>query len=105
LAVDIISPLGVPGVWVYDVDSDEFSPWAVPEPDASPLPDASVIRYPTFDLVGAGMRRRIPAIVFPASGEFAGPRPVMIDIHGGPASQSTVAPAPHYEMARRLGVT
>jgi dipeptidyl aminopeptidase/acylaminoacyl peptidase len=105
IAVDVISPLGVTGVWVYDVSAHRFSPWAVSDPDTSALPTAVTVRYPTFDFTDAGEPRTIPAVIFPAAAGFAGRRPVMIDIHGGPAMQATVAPRPHYEMIRRRGTT
>src|SRR5262249_42978615 len=41
------------------------------------------VEYPSFD------QRKIPAFVYsPSSRKFPGPRPVLIDIHGGPEGQT-----------------
>lgn len=104
VALDVVSPFGVTGVWVYDVPADRFTPWAVSEVESPNLPPPITIRYPTFDSEGSA-RRLIPALIFPAAPGFRGPRPVMIDIHGGPAMQARVVPPPHYELIRRSGVT
>jgi dipeptidyl aminopeptidase/acylaminoacyl peptidase len=104
LAVDVVSPLGVAGVWTYDVAEDRFSPWAVPDV-AADVPAPIPVRYPTFDSVDGGARRTIPALIFPAAPGFDGRRPVLIDIHGGPAMQTRVVAPPHYELVRRIGVT
>jgi dipeptidyl aminopeptidase/acylaminoacyl peptidase len=44
-----------------------------------------LVRYPSFDRV-RGRSREIPAYVYTPAGE--GPHPVLVDIHGGPESQS-----------------
>jgi dipeptidyl aminopeptidase/acylaminoacyl peptidase len=105
LALDVVSPMGVSGVWTYDVATDRFSPWAVQEEDAEELPPPITVRYPTFDMVEGGERRMIPALIFASAPEFTGPRPVMIDIHGGPAWQTRAVAAPPYELIRRMGIT
>jgi dipeptidyl aminopeptidase/acylaminoacyl peptidase len=104
VALDVVSPMGVGGVWTYDVIEDHFSAWAVPDVEAD-LPSPIPVRYPTFDFVEGGERRTIPALIFPAAPGFAGQRPVLIDIHGGPAMQTQVVPPPRYELVRRMGVT
>jgi dipeptidyl aminopeptidase/acylaminoacyl peptidase len=104
LALDIVSPMGVGGVWTYDVAADRFSPWAVANV-AADLPPPITVRYPTFDDVEGGARRTIPALIFPAAGGFPGNRPVMISIHGGPAMQTRVVAPPQFELIRRMGVT
>jgi dipeptidyl aminopeptidase/acylaminoacyl peptidase len=105
IALDIVSQLGVTGVWSYDVRSSRFEPWAVERSDTPALPAPLTVRYPTFDSQDDGTPRKIPAIVFPAATEFTGPRPVAIDIHGGPAMQATTAGMPHFEFIRRQGAT
>jgi dipeptidyl aminopeptidase/acylaminoacyl peptidase len=51
--------------------------------DTSVFPDPEAVRYPTFD------GRKISALVYrPPQGCFPGPRPALIDIHGGPEGQS-----------------
>ena len=104
LALDLVSPIGVGGVWTYDVAADRFSPWAVPDV-AADLPPPITVRYPTFDVVEGGARRTIPALIFAAAPEFTGRRPVWISIHGGPAMQTRVVAPPPYELVRRMGVT
>ena len=49
------------------------------DPDGFPEPE--LIRYPTFD------GRSIPAFVYRPGPKFPGPRPALIEIHGGPESQ------------------
>lgn len=105
LALDVASPKGVSGVWTYDAARDRFSPWAVEDVDAADVSPPITVRYPTFDAVEGGARRTIPTLIFPAAPGFSGPRPVIIDIHGGPAEQTRVTPPPHYELVRGMGVT
>jgi dipeptidyl aminopeptidase/acylaminoacyl peptidase len=105
LALDVVLPMGVRGVWTYDAARDRFSPWAVEDVHAEDLAPPITVRYPTFDAVEGGARRTIPALIFPAAPGFSGPHPVMIDIHGGPAMQTKVTPPPQYELVRRMGVT
>lgn len=104
VALDVVSPEGVTGVWVYDVAADRVLLWAVSNVESPGLPAPVTVRYPTFDS-GEDGARRIPALVFAAAPEFTGRRPVMIDIHGGPAMQAKVVAPPHYELIRRTGVT
>lgn len=50
--------------------------------DPTSFAEPKLIRFPTFD------NREIPAFVYrPPSSKFQGPRPVLINIHGGPESQ------------------
>lgn len=72
IALDIRSPDGVIGVWVYDVSSGRFTPWSVPDVEPTGLPEPLRVRYPTFDSASNGRRRTIPAFVFPAASEFQG---------------------------------
>ncbi len=104
VALDVVSPAGVSGVWVYDVTTDRTTAWAVSGAGSTDLPEPSIVRYPTFDAAD-GARRMIPAVIFPPASGFSGRQPVMIDLHGGPAMQARLVPLPHYEMVRRLGVT
>jgi dipeptidyl aminopeptidase/acylaminoacyl peptidase len=49
---------------------------------------AELVRFPTFDR-DRGKPRQIPAFVYrPAAADKPGPRPVLIDIHGGPEGQA-----------------
>ena len=79
-----LSAWNVPGdVWVVDTHSGHAERWTDSEVgglDSAAFSRESLIRYPTFD------ERQIPAYVHLPPGE--GPHPVLIDIHGGPESQS-----------------
>ena len=73
------------GVYSYDIDSRRKSEWVRPEPcspKAGSIGEPDLIHYPTFD------GRSIPAFVRRPDRKFAGRRPVLIEIHGGPASQA-----------------
>ena len=64
---------------------------------------AELIRFPTFDRV-SGKNRQIPAFVFRSRNP--GPRPVYIDIHGGPEAQYTPGFSPFTQfLVRELGFT
>jgi len=64
---------------------------------------AALMRYPTFDREN-GKSRQIPAFVYRSP--VPGPRPVYIDIHGGPEAQYTPAFSPFTQfLVRELGFT
>src|SRR6266545_3650212 len=79
-------------VYSYDPDSRKLERWTASEvgglnPEQFVVPE--LVRYPTFDDAAPGQRRTIPAFVYrPSKERFKGPRPVFIDIHGGPEAQS-----------------
>lgn len=85
LMVNHSDPLGMVRGYTYDLRSQELTLWAGVESSASDAPASRLIRYPTFDEVD-GETRLIPAFVYPGVGE--GPRPVLINIHGGPEAQA-----------------
>lgn len=66
----------------------------------------SLIAYPTFDDVALGKKRQIPAIYYrPSQPAVGGKYPVVINIHGGPESQSTISFVPTTQfMVNELGV-
>lgn len=88
LALDVSTPT-IPGdVWSLDLESGESRRWTFSE--VGGLSEAQFVRpglvhYPTFDEVD-GDPRRIPAWYYRPAGE--GPFPVVVYIHGGPASQT-----------------
>jgi dipeptidyl aminopeptidase/acylaminoacyl peptidase len=86
MAVDVIGPEGISGVWTYDAEANRFEAWAV-SPAENPLPSPEVIHYPTFDQVDR-KPRLIPAIIVRTSANNAGKHPVVIELHGGPALQA-----------------
>jgi dipeptidyl aminopeptidase/acylaminoacyl peptidase len=76
----------------YDIDSKRLERWTESEIgglNAEQLPLATLVRFPTFDDVAPGKKRTIPAFVYrPPADRFKGPRPVYINIHGGPEAQT-----------------
>ena len=100
LAVNHSDQIGVTRGYVYDLESGALDLWTGPEPRQADVPEPRLIRYPTFDQVH-GEPRLISAFVYPGVGE--GPRPVVIDIHGGPEAQARMSHG--YVTVQRRGVT
>ena len=73
-------------VYSYDPDARKLERWTASEAGglntaAFALPE--LIHFPSFD------GRKIPAFVYrPPADRFPGPRPVYVDIHGGPEEQA-----------------
>jgi dipeptidyl aminopeptidase/acylaminoacyl peptidase len=68
-------------VYAVDVKSGRFERWTTSEiGGANPesLPDAEIIEWKSFD------GRMIPGILYRPAARFSGPRPVIINVHGGP---------------------
>ena len=80
-------------IYSYDADSRKLERWTASEVgglNAEQFVVPQLVRYPTFDDEAPGKRRTIPAFVYrPPASRFKGPRPVYIDIHGGPEAQFT----------------
>ena len=78
-------------VFSYDVDHGLLERWTFSEVgglNAAAFPRTEIVSYPTFDQVD-GAPREVPLLVTrPDAERFPGPRPVVIRIHGGPASQA-----------------
>ena len=75
-------------VYVLDLQSQELARWTYSEIgglNSEKFVTPSLIRYPTFDRVN-GKPRTIPAFYYRPPGK--GPFPVLVNIHGGPESQS-----------------
>ncbi len=71
------------GIYSYDLATGRQSEWVRPapvDPEASEQSDHVLIRYRSFD------GRLIPAYVRRPGKKFAGRRPVLVLIHGGPAA-------------------
>lgn len=71
-------------VYSYDVAGGTLTRWTHSETgglNTANFAEPELIHYPSFD------GRSIPAFVYRPPARFAGPRPVLIDIHGGPESQ------------------
>src|SRR5262249_43226613 len=74
-------------VYVYDLEHNTIERWTRSEAgpvDTSKFVTPELIRYQTWDRVGGGPRMLSAYVYRPAA---AGPRPVLINIHGGPESQ------------------
>ena len=85
LLVNHSDRFGVVRGYTYDLRREKLTLWAGTESAQSNAPDARLVRYPTFDSVD-GEPRRISTFVYPGVGD--GPRPVLINIHGGPEGQA-----------------
>jgi dipeptidyl aminopeptidase/acylaminoacyl peptidase len=80
-------------VYSYDIDSKRLERWTASEvgglnPEQFAVP--KLVRFPSFDDAAPGKKRTIPAFVYrPAAADrFKGPRPVYVNIHGGPEAQT-----------------
>jgi len=105
IAFTHVSPEGMASVYSYNVDSKELTRWTHDgSRDADRLPAPRLIHYPTFDKVD-GSRRMISAVVFDAPDSFEGPRPVVIQLHGGPMSQARPISSPVHDIQRKEGIT
>ncbi len=91
LLVNHSDHLGMTRGYTYDLRSEKLTLWAGTEDAQSTASDTRLVRYPTFDSVD-GQPRRISAFVYPGQGD--GPRPVVIDIHGGPEAQARLRTSP-----------
>ena len=100
LLVNHSDRLGVTRGYTYDLRSEKLTLWAGTERSQISAPDTHLVRYPTFDSV-AGARRLISAFVYPGVGD--GPRPVLIDIHGGPEAQARLRTA--QSTTQKYGIT
>ena len=84
-AFNLTSARSTADVYSYDLDAGTMARWTESETgglDPSRFAEPELVRYPSFD------GRTIPAFVYRPGPRFTGPRPVLIDIHGGPESQS-----------------
>jgi len=108
LALTLNSATSPSDVYVIDLDSAQLARWTQSEVgglDASKFVAPTLIRYPTFDKVN-GKRRTIPAFYYRPANVPAGKKlPVVINIHGGPESQSlpTFSPSAQF-LVNELGV-
>ncbi len=110
LGLVINSPQSPSDVYALDWSTGELTRWTQSEVgglDAEQFAVPELIDYPTFDEVD-GEARRIPAFVYrPQNTDHnrEGPHPVVIQIHGGPESQSRPGFSSTYPMwMDRLGV-
>ncbi|HVF44648.1 MAG TPA: prolyl oligopeptidase family serine peptidase [Pyrinomonadaceae bacterium] len=73
-------------VYSYDVQTGKTERWTESETgglNVSNLPDPQLVRWQSFD------GKQISGFLYmPPAGKFTGPRPLIINIHGGPEGQS-----------------
>jgi len=89
LAVTLESPQSPRDVYVIELERNAVVRYTKSEAgpvDPLQFVAAQLIHFPTFDKVD-GDHRKVPAFLY-RSNAFAGPRPVLIDIHGGPEAQA-----------------
>ncbi len=90
LAIGINTPTSPADVWTVDVATGAMTRWTESEVgglDPKSFLPCEIVRFPTFDTEKGGARRTIPAFVYKPQGK--GPFPVIVNIHGGPESQSS----------------
>jgi dipeptidyl aminopeptidase/acylaminoacyl peptidase len=109
LAITLESPQSPRDVFVLEVERNTVVRYTRSEAgpvDPLQFVPAELIRFPTFDRVN-GRNRQIPAFMYrpsPADPRHGGPRPVLIDIHGGPESQAQPGFNPFTQfLVRELG--
>ena len=105
LGLSLESPQSPRDVYVVEVERNTVARWTRSEAgpvDPLQFVAAELIRYPTFDRTN-GKNRQVPAFVYRPKG-MAGPRPVYIDIHGGPEGQSVPTFSPFTQfLVREMG--
>ena len=84
LAIEFAGARTFRDVYVVDVKSGRVERWTTSEMGGvsqDSLPDAEIIHWKSFD------GRMIPGILYRPAKRFTGPRPVMINVHGGPETR------------------
>jgi dipeptidyl aminopeptidase/acylaminoacyl peptidase len=84
LAIEFAGARTFRDVYSVDVKSGRLEQWTASEMGGASqdsLPDAEIIRWKSFD------GRMIPGILYRPAKRFSGPRPVMINVHGGPEAR------------------
>lgn len=85
LAINLSTPQSPGDIWTWETARGALTRWTESEAgpvDASAFVVPDLVRFASFD------DRQIPAFVYRAPAQAQGPRPVIIDIHGGPEGQS-----------------
>ena len=100
LTVNHVDASGVVRGYLYDLSTEELTLWVGPDASTGAAESGQQIRYPTFDTAD-GKPRLISAFVYPGVGK--GPRPVIIDIHGGPEAQARLSN--RHTRTQRAGIT
>lgn len=100
LAIGLSTPKAAGDIWSWDLKASKLTRWTTSELgglDADKLVEPRLVRFNSFDGLS------VPAFVY-SPAKSAGPAPVIIDIHGGPESQSRPGFNPiHQHMVAELG--
>jgi dipeptidyl aminopeptidase/acylaminoacyl peptidase len=89
-------------VYSVNVKSGKVEQWTRPEAgiDTNAFSDSAIIRWKSFD------GRTISGLITKPPAQFKGPRPVIVLIHGGPESQTTLGFLGRYNyLINELGIT
>jgi dipeptidyl aminopeptidase/acylaminoacyl peptidase len=81
LAIEFAGARTFRDVYSVEVKSGKLERWTASEMGGAgqdALPDAEIVQWKSFD------GRMIPGILYRPARRFTGPRPVMINVHGGP---------------------
>ena len=84
LAIEFAGARTFRDVYAVDVKSGRLERWTASEMGGASqdaLPDAEIFEWKSFD------GRMIPGILYRPAKRFTGPRPVMINVHGGPETR------------------
>jgi dipeptidyl aminopeptidase/acylaminoacyl peptidase len=95
LAFGLESPSSPKDVYSLELATMKVTRWTESEVgglDPKTFRSSELVSFPTFDDAKKGERREIPAFVYKPEGK--GPFPVIINIHGGPESQSSASFVP-----------
>jgi len=84
VAIELASARSFRDVYAVDVKTGKLERWTSSEMGGAgqdSLPDAEIVEWKSFD------GRMIPGILYRPAKRFTGPRPVMINVHGGPEAR------------------
>ncbi len=83
LAIEFAGARTFRDVYAVDVKSGKLDRWTASEMGGAgdSLPEAEIVQWKSFD------GRMIPGILYRPAARFTGPRPVMINVHGGPETR------------------
>jgi len=84
LAIEFAGARTFRDVYSVEIKSARLERWTASEMGGAgqdSLPDAEIVQWKSFD------GRMIPGILYRPAARFTGPRPVMINVHGGPEAR------------------
>ncbi len=96
---------GWPIIYTYQIDSKKLTQWSKTNPEEDLFPETEIIQYLTFDYDSLkGKQREIAAFYYKPPKSATKPYPVLVNIHGGPESQSTLSRGSENEFFVRRGI-